>query len=282
MKFLPLLELSLRHAYYSDGRCPDFVIAPDAETGRWLEARRCLLRCDADCLRVLTPLDGAGQLLIPASATSTLGFELTLRNPDFPLFTDLSELPANASPIYVPSSREGDAPGQLVVAANGGPSYRDGRFARIEVPCPVGSDGRSPAPAAYHLPFPAQKLRWAYYCITAASTDSTQLHIVDAAPSGTSELLSFPDENRADLSSEPDPTDATAVQLLLQHPTLRCVRFLSDQPISCRQQPRPYLELRLGEERLVGPLPNPSPHSVAGGVLLFRVIKYRTQPLLTQ
>lgn len=282
MKFVLLLELSLRHAYYSDGRCPDFALAPDDSTHRLLSDHRCVVRTDADRLRILAPLDEASRLLIPFWGTPSLRFDLTLQNPDFPFFTDLDGLPTDSPPVFVPGDSASLAPGQLMLASPPAAGTKDHRFASIEVPSPVSTDGSSPQPAAYFLSFAAKQVRWAYYCVTGASTDPTQLHIVDAAPSGTPEVLLFSDSNRADLSSEPDESDATAAQLLGQYPTLRCVRFLSDQPISCRQQPRPYLELRLGEERLVSPLPNPSPRSVAGGVLLFRVIKYRTQPLLTQ
>jgi hypothetical protein len=282
MKFVLLLELSLRHAYYSDGRCPDFALAPDEATHKLLADHRCLVRIEADRLRILAPVDDASHLLIPFLGTPSLRFDLTLQNPDFPFFTDLDGLPTDSLPVFVPDDSASLAPGQLMLSGSPAAGSKADRFARIEVPSPVSSDGSSAQPAAYFLAFAAKQVRWAYYCVTGSSTDPTQLHIVDAAPSGTAEVLLFSDSNRADLSSEPDGSDATAAQLLAQYPTLRCVRFLSDQPISCRQQPRPYLELRLGEERLVSPLPNPSPRSVAGGVLLFRVIKYRTQPLLTQ
>ncbi len=282
MSYITLLQISLQHAYYSDGVCPDLAISVSAASRHLLDGHRCLVRADAGRLRILAPVDAAGKLPIPFSAPTTLRFELVLQNPEFSLFTDLSELAAQSAPLFVPGDAASLPAGQLVLAESPDPLLPTGCFAAIELPCPVAADGLTVQPATYFLPFRARELRWAYYCVTSSSTDPSQLHIVDAAPSGSDDLLSFSDSNRADLRSEPDSSDSTATQLLQQYPTLRCVRFLSDQPISCRQQPRAYLELRLGEERLLGPLPNPSPRSVAGGVLLFRVIKYRTQPLLTQ
>lgn len=282
MKYQPLLDLRLRHSYYSDGRCPDFKLVLSESSRQVLDSRRCLVRIDSDQLRILGPVGDDQRLLIPFSPGLRLRFELVLQNPDFPYFTDLGDSDAPSARLYSPSEATAEGPILLGLAATGDSQPDPGHFAAIDLPCPVAADGETPQPASYVLPFAAKQLRWAYYCLTGTSTDASALHIIDAAPSGTSEVLSFPDGSRADLSSEPDPSDSTAVQLVAQYPTLRCVRFLSDQPISCRQQPRPYLELRLGEERLLGPLPNPSPRSVAGGVLLFRVIKYRTQPLLTQ
>ncbi len=282
MKYQPLLDLRLRHSYYSDGRCPDFTLALSESSRQLLDSRRCLYRIDSDHVRILGPVDDEQHLLIPFLPGSQLRFELVLQNPDFPYFTELGESTAPSARLYTPSASSGDGPVALELSTTADSQPDAGRFAAIELPCPVAGDGKTAQPASYVLPFAAKQLRWAYYCITGSSTDASALHIVDAAPSGTSEVLNFPDSGRTELSSELELGDSTERQLVAQYPTLRCVRFLSDQPISCRQQPRPYLELRLGEERLLGPLPNPSPRSVAGGVLLFRVIKYRTQPLLTQ
>lgn len=282
MKYAPLIELHLRHSYSSDGRCRDFAISPTASTAQQVQNHRCLLRIEADSVCVLVPITEAGGPLIPTNQPLVLRFELTLQNSDFLDYTDFSFMPAHRAPWFTPASDGTAEAGSLSVAAMADPTHTAARFAAIELPCSIPAAAATPSLASYFLQFQAKRMRWAYYCLTHASTDASALHIVDASPSGTADILNFSDSNRRILSADPDPSDEMGMQLLSQYPGLRCVRFVSDALVACQQQPRKYLELRLGEERVVSPLPNPSPRSAVGGSLLFRVIKYRTQPLSTQ
>ena len=280
MKYVPLLDVQLRHSYYTDGSCSDFAIALSPATQQLLTNHRCLARVDSDRVRILAPLSEVGVLLIPFSSDLNLRFELSLRNSDFPAFTDMSELTSKSPARFVSPADAHGAEQSLQLDTDPTPSA--GSFAAVEIRHPKPAVDAAPTPASYVVAFAARQARWAYYCLTSTNTQADDLHVVDAVPSSATEVLSFSDANRTNLTDNPDPDDATGLQLTRQYPALRCVRFLSDQQIACHQQPRKYLELRLGDERLVGPLPNPSPHSAVGGPLLFRIIKYRTQPLLTQ
>ncbi len=282
MRYAPWIDLALRHSYYEDGRCLDFAIRASQATLDQLANHRCLLRIEDDRVRILVALGETGGPLIPSAQGLTLRFELTLHNTDFLSFTDLSEISAQAAPLFIAPASDAADPQRLQLAATADPAHSPALFAAIELHPVLAASSTAPVPISYTLSFQAKQARWAYYCLTSTSTDVTALHIVDASPSGTADVLLFSDSNRTNLSDAPDQSDRTGLQLQQQYPSLRCVRFLSDQLIPCRKQPRKYLELRLGEERLIGPLPNPSPRSAVGGSLLFRVIKYRTQPLLTQ
>ena len=280
MKYAPLVDLLLRHSYYADGCCPDFFITVPAATQQLLTNHRCLVRVSEDRVRILLPLTADGVPLIPFSTDLVLRFELRLRSSDFPAFTDMGLL---SSPHPVRFCSVPDAQGtERVLQLETDPNPSPGSFAAVEIRHAAPAADAVPIAVSYVVAFQARQARWAYYCLTSPSTAVEDLHVVDAVPSSIGESLIFSDSNRANLTDTPDPDDATGLQLARQYPGLRCIRFLSDQPIACHQQPRKYLELRLGDERLVGPLPNPSPHSAVGGPLLFRIIKYRTQPLLTQ
>lgn len=283
MKHVTLIELSLQHTYYTDGRCADFTIAATDETARLLRNHRCSLSILQDKLRVICPVDDAGAAFLPFHEATALRFALTLRNPDFALFTDLTGL---VSPSDQPTplfTSAGAADGQLVLAADQTAEVRTpGIFANVELTISAQSPTSAVVAATYYIQFAAKLSRWAFYCVTDLAATSGELRIVDASPSGTTDVVVFSDENRRNLDEDPDPLDATAAQLLIQYPTLRCIRIVSDDLIACRQQPRKYLELRRGDERLAGPLPNPSLRQVARDDQLFQVIKYRTQPFLTQ
>ena len=91
MKFLPLLNLSIKHSYYADNRCPDFLLTPDSETCRLLRNLRGVLKSRADGISVVIPVDEKQSLpFIPLPKYAIFTFQLNLKNPDFPLFTDLT------------------------------------------------------------------------------------------------------------------------------------------------------------------------------------------------
>jgi hypothetical protein len=100
MKFLPIFVLRVTHAYYTDNRCPDFLIEPNPETERLLSNHRCVLKPLPDGIRVLTAVDEGGKAFIALPPEATFTFHLRLHNPDFVLFTDLSDIDNLAAPLY--------------------------------------------------------------------------------------------------------------------------------------------------------------------------------------
>lgn len=100
MRYLPLFELCTRHAYYSDGRSPDFVIEPTSETSRLIKNTRCIIKALPDGLRVVTSVKDTGDTFIPFAAGTVLGFEMRIKNPDFALITDPADISTAPSPLY--------------------------------------------------------------------------------------------------------------------------------------------------------------------------------------
>lgn len=280
MKHREVTALLLRHEYYADGRCPDFAIKPCAETARLLRNHRCLCGTSSDGVRILTQCNAMGQPFLPLPAEVTLRFELRLQNREFALFTDLTGLGRGAAvPQFINAgAAAGDAP--ELQLATGAPERRRSApevFAEVELRLTAVDRAATPPPPFY-VSFRAKRTRWAYYCVTDLASDPAELHIVDSAPGMPTDLLLFSAANRTQLDEQPDAADPIAVQLASQYPALRRLRLISDQTVACRQQPRKHLELRLGSERLAGPLPNPALRNAAREDLLFQVIKYRTQP----
>ncbi len=272
MKVATVLSLALRHAFYTDGRCPDFVIRPGPETERLVRNHRLILRPGADGVRVATPLDDDGNPFLPLPEDAAFVFHLELRNHDFALFTDLTGVAAQSA-----------ADGSFTVRYPVTPGLGTATFAEVE----IRGAGSVAAPRELEVLFQAQRARWTYYCITEASNGGGALAIVDAAPSPAEPLL-FSDTHTRELVQEPDPTDPVALRLAEAYPEKRRIRFISDDLVACRQAPRKHLELHSDGVRVAGPLSNPSVRSHSRiqvpitGTLeeqdsLFQVVKYPPQ-----
>jgi len=280
VKHVAIAELHIRHAYYADGTCSDFAIEPSDETDRLLRNHRCQIGPLADGFRILTQLGEDGQPFLPMPADTVLVFHLRLRNSEFSLFTDLSEISGRAAPIFTNFGAPTGAEGTLRLAADRAAPARPGAgiFASLEIHLLNRAHSTPPLLGSFELAFKAKRLRWVYYCITDVTATTSELRIIDASPAGSRDVLQFGDAGRTRLDDHPDPADPIAVQLVGRYPAMRCVRLISDEPVACRQEPRKYLELRLGDERLAGPLPNPSLRDAGKDDVLFRIVKYRTQP----
>ena len=107
MKFLPLIDLRIRHAYYVDGRCNDFSIDPSAATQRLLINYRCIVRHLPDGLSVNTAAVDSAQPFLPLPQGENLVFHLRATNPEFPLFTDLAGFADNMAPVFTTKGASG-------------------------------------------------------------------------------------------------------------------------------------------------------------------------------
>ena len=251
MKFLPLFDLHLTHPYYTQGRCPDFQIEPTLDTHRLLNNYRCVLKPRPNGVRVFTAVTDQGAPFISMVEGAIFAFHLRLQNPDFALFTDLTELTQTAAPLY---TNAGLSPGDPVQLALLSPCARleKGVFADLEIrhndSLPEIADG----PGEFHVTFKTKQARWKYYVIADKVNGKFRIEDRDASP------LVFGDKNRTDLNRHPDASDDVAVALAEQYPDLQRFRFVSDGSIPCRQAPRKNLQLYLNGNRIYGPLPNPA------------------------
>ena len=135
MKFLPLMNLNLTHPYYTDGRCPDFGIEPTLETQRLLKIYRCVLRPVPHGIQILTAVTDQSIPFIPLQKGVTFAFQLYLQNPDFALFTDLTEIVQTLAPLYTNAEASPAKPVQLALV-----SQRAWATERFVVGQPAGED----------------------------------------------------------------------------------------------------------------------------------------------
>jgi len=100
MKFLPIFTLRVTHDYYTDGRCPDFIIQPDKQTARIVGKHRCVVKSLPDGLRLLTVVVENQKPLIALPDEIKFTFHLRLQNPDFVFFTNLLDFNDRLAPVY--------------------------------------------------------------------------------------------------------------------------------------------------------------------------------------
>lgn len=298
MKHATLLELRLRHLFYTDRRCPDLAIDPSENTAHLLRKHRCLLQAGPGLVRVITPLDGAGRPLLPLPAGASLCFALRPTNGDLSLFTDLSAIVSTPSPLFSNAGLAAFTNDELELTSRTTADPETGKqvpvrqtpgvLAEVEIILHSGSSlGRDLPAAVFQITLQPRSWRWAYYCLTDLSAGGGALTIADTSPPGTADAPRFGDASWTDHDS-PDLSDPIAQQLTARHTRMRCVRFVSEQAIACREEPRISLALRLDGDRVSSPLPNPSVRSFTRRELpapapgpqdmLFQIIEYRAQP----
>jgi hypothetical protein len=153
------------------------------------------------------------------------------------------------------------------------PQRDRGVFADVEIDNNDSLPGIAAGPGEFEIAFDVENIKWAYYVV--AKPNGAQFHIRDQ---GEPALL-FSDGQRTDLSEHPDPADPIAKALEEQHPDKKRVRFVSDDPIPCRQRARKSIQLVLGDDPVLGTLPNPSLRNratVQEEQVLFQMVKYFT------
>jgi hypothetical protein len=253
VKFVPVFSLQLLHPYYRDQRCPDFTIAPTPETERLLRNHRCVLKATPNGLRVLIGGDAPHVPLIPLRKGLVFAFRLHLENPDFALFTDLSEVTNTPAPVYT-NTEAGAAGGSTLSLVSRPPRVEGGAFAEVDIGVTDSLLDLAAGPEELSIRFTAKQVRWAYYCVTDVGDATAPLRIVD----GDASPVVFSETNRTHLNRHPDPGDAIAFALGARYPEKQRFRFLSDHAVPCQQAARKRLQLQLGDSRLAEALPNPS------------------------
>ncbi len=286
MKFLPAFVLRVTHAYYTDNRCPDFLIEPNPETERLLSNHRCVLKPLPDGIRVLTAVDDGGKAFIALPPEATFTFHLRLHNPDFVLFTDLSGIEKQAAPIYTNERLSSADSKELTIKYPIEPRVTRGVFADVEIHNNYTLQPVSGAPVEFQIAFTPKQTRWQYYVVTNRKLNKEEKYrIIDNEQSPEVAPLVFSDKNRRNLNQDPDTSDGLAQELARQYPEMQRFRFVSDDLIPCRQAARKCLGLYLDGSLVCGTLPNPSfrnyakievkdgapPHQQDA---LFQVVKY--------
>ena len=360
MKFTTVFDLRIKHEYYTDGRCPDFIIQAPPRTQRLLKNYRCVLKDFPDGIRMLTASDAAKNPFISFPEDLALTFELQIENQDFALFTNLSEFGQMPAAVFTNAHQEPDQDNLLLPVAKttswketfeitdpgtetyfvlgiqplegtgvddfiiDGPQHLmltgfnatdrlveiDSRsatagdafdlsyparpklernvFAEIALHYHIDRHPPGDNPVEFNIAFKARKVKWKYYLITDQKKTVEDFKIKTNGASSEITAPIFSDGNRRDLKLSPDSLDDIARDLAPQYPELQLYRFISDDPIACRQSPWKNLQLTMNDIPIVSTLPNPSIRNLSeiitedGSIqqkqdALFKVIKYLTQ-----
>jgi hypothetical protein len=277
MRYRPLLNLNVSHAYYADGQCPDFQIEVTPETQRLLNNYRCIVKPFSHGLRILTAVDHDTPF-IQFRKELIFAFQLVLRNPDFAMFTDLPEMARSAARLYINEQVNTTGPEPLKLVSRPRPSV-PGRasqvFADVEIRYGDSVPDMTSGPATFQIAFQAKQTRWKYYLVT--DTTTQPFRIVDQDKDAP---IVF--SNVQDLAQG---LDSVAAALAGLYPKMRILRFISTSAIPCRQKTRKSLQLFVDTTQAMTNVPNPSlrsyttdlePGSLPGESCLFHVIKFFT------
>lgn len=257
MNYALLFELVLKHDYYSSGLCGDFAVVPEGNTARLLRNHRCLLKPKPSGADIFVEVGDSGKPKIAFSQNITLSFELQLKNPEFPLFTDSAPLAVGAD--YQIAYRQ---------------QATDAYFAKIDVRRDFNQVNGNPVEIA----FSAKQVLWVFYLVTDQGDSGAGFSI--AAPA--SQAISWKQALGQDRISR---------KLADQYPGTRQLRFTSEQLIPCRESGLQHIQLSFGGNTLIESLPNPSWRNYfhtetaakEGSVeAIFQVVKYLTNTTLTK
>ncbi len=268
MKYLPFFEIQLLHTYYADDVCPDFLVEPDLATQKLLSNHRCVLKPTFNGAQILMPVEDNLSPFISVKIGTSFTFNLRLQNPDFTLFTDLDTVTLTCETVNPDEAFQIDYP--LL------PPPEKNILAQVHLQYNASWPNIATGAAQFQIQFGAKQTRWTYYIVAHAQTEASQVQIQDRPSNGVEEQILFSEDNRTDLTQNPDSADRVAQSLAAQYPTQKCFRFVSDDFVSCQQTARKSLQLFLNDEQVVAVLPNPALNHYAlvqGDDVLYQVVK---------
>lgn len=254
-RYTKLIGIDLKHGYFRSGWCSDFAIAPTADTGIRLQNHRCLFKPREGGADAYVEVDGAGRPLIPFDADTALAFALALRNPAFGLYTD--PVPLADGPGYQLAYPAQPAAAYLTVAAR--------------------RDFNAPAGENLALQFLPRQLPSVFYLVTDRSGADSDFAI--AAPDAGPGWQLAPG------------SDQVAVRLAQQYPGKRVLRFVSEQPVPCREAGPLGVRLLHAGTPVLGNLASPSWRSLSRVRLadtgqdvdaMVEIVKYLSNTSLTK
>lgn len=255
MSYRPLLELAVPHAYLGGGALPGSALVPDQRTESRLRGLRWIGKPAGGSFTIFGEFaDGALRVALPEPVA--LRFAIQRPGPELAFATDIAAL--GPTSLYTDEGAPAGNPQQLRRKSR--TKTDDPRpFALVAVqltPADIAAAATG-APRRCTVTLPVVTARWCYHFITDLPNPLAEWRIARGGGEN-GPAPAFRDTGRVELTDSAKG-DAAGVKLRRQNPGLRVLRFLSDAPFAARQAAVRGLELHVGDTRLFGALPNPSP-----------------------
>ena len=237
-----LFDITVVHNYYTEGKCPDFEIIPDAECEQFLKGHRLVWKSTPYGLQLMIPVDERGQTPVQSSGQKVFSFDLRLKNEDFLHFTELPGWDATQAYLFTNGERDSNTESEILHRAlqsrNEMKLSKDvGHFGKVAIRITEWERAISQA-WSYRLRFEAKEEQW-HYCIV-ASRDFEQLGIEEEA--GQQSAVKF---NEIDLAAVPSTSKVYPVvqRLPALFPDASCHLFESEDSIVYSEEPKGNIQL---------------------------------------
>ena len=288
MNTKPFASVDFRHSYFESGFFDGFQVIPTPQTNRFLTNHRARIKHHSNGFRLYIDVDESAKPLISVAQGTRLYFYLKLTNPDWPLFSNCSDLPASAYRLFT-NVGNGAQDTELKVKTLDRPMAGD-QFGLLEIE--IGPSMILAAnPHALQLSFSALSVLWEFFLVTNLSRVGDGFSLVDTQPQRSGEALEFRLVNPADTAAMPIQSRLKD-QLLSRHPDAICLHYVSQQLINCRQQGFRHIRLLHNGSRLIDHVPNPDLKNISRFVppgeqsnrfqeSSFQIIKYITHSFST-
>jgi hypothetical protein len=251
MKYEQLISINLKHSYYKDGLCHDFTVSPqkyteimlkknaeklidEKDTATLLRNHRCLIKPKANGIDIYVPVNNDRTPVVQFANNTRLLFELRLKTPEFPLFTDLSQIPGNNNFQLLDVKQEQDG------------RFGDKVFATINIQ----RDFNKIGDLSPHIEFvfSARSIRWVYYLVTNQSANGSDFLITftgQDSPGYTWKQITIAE------------SDKISAMLATEYPKMRQLCFVSEQDIPCFESGLKNIQLLFGQNKIFENLPAP-------------------------
>lgn len=250
MKYLLLFSLHIQHAYYSDAVCPDFVLTPMDDTKKLLRNHRCVTKYFTNGVHIYLESTEQNEPLISLDNGTPFNFQVQLTNPDFPLFTDLTDFDLGSPPVFGNFEEKNEQPYELTILPD--PSSTAAKaFAFVKIQYQESWISPDNAPPIFTLSFQAKESRWHYYLLTDVPEGIFTIKDENAPP------IQFAD-TKHDANNQPSNLTPFAQNLTEKNPALTLWIFESTHKITDQQSPRKTLQLQLDGNQVIAPLNSPS------------------------
>jgi hypothetical protein len=188
MRYLPLVELILKHDYYPSGFSTDFSIEPDINTQIQLINYRCIIKKNAQGFVVYQMIDDKDQPFIGIHSANEFIFNMYLKNIEHANFTDLNQITSLEFDYIMYKNHDFTDEQEELTLSSIDLEASVNEFAKIKINL-NNSKPKAVDHKKYFISFSANSLPWQYFLIENSNDATTQYLILDTAPNGVQKIV---------------------------------------------------------------------------------------------